>query len=238
MGTRLITGEEGEQVLTAVRETDTRTALTRGLKEYLESLQAQTHDGQLVRLEKVFQTWAEPEQPATIPSACVYSPDPGVYDESSFTPVTKVLPDGTLLRMPSEFVQRVFVDVWATDPKQRVALSALLEQAFNPVEWMFGFRLELPHYHGVRADFTPKSMAYLDDAGDAQRRVRRFVFAIEARGPNVVYVGKRPKMQIRVDLAEVTDAPSSDPASIGYDVRVDPALGTASGPTLGHGVDL
>jgi hypothetical protein len=92
------------------------------------------------------------------------------------------------------------VEAWATDALERMACAAMLEQAFYPVDWMTGFRLTLPHYHGVLAEYDVMTMAYLDSESDAGKRSRKAAFVVRARVPLVRVVGTRPGMAVRVKL--------------------------------------
>lgn len=213
-GTRLIVLPNDRQAELTLRcETDCRTALTRGVKEYLEQLEMDWHDGKRVRLVKVKQTWAEPEVLAEYPSAAVYAVGSGDYDQSgSLSPSVKRLSDGTTYTEPAEYTVQIVVDVFCTDPLQRVAIGKMLEDAFDPVEWMSGFRLELPHYHGVRATFEKTQSQYMDTELDAQRKLRRQQFLLNGKVGQIRVLGKRPALQVRTQVeaydhdAEMPDA--------------------------------
>lgn len=245
--TRLISNPDDLQVMTRDYETDARTAITRGLKEYLEQLVVNWPGGRQSKFAKVFQTWAEPEVPAEYPSAVVYATEPGTYDARNFTPSTEQLADGFVIRLSAEFVQNVVVEVWTTDPKERVALVKMLEDAFSPVDWMYGFRLELPHYHNMRATFEPMTMAYDDSADDAQRRYRRVIMVLTAhvavvRGAFDADGNMVPPLDIRVEY-DITEAtPAFDPTAGGVTTAVGKtpdlmrgAQVTQSGPPMGDG---
>jgi len=229
--TRLVSPVGDLQVLSGRQETDVRTAITRGLKEYLERLSIHLDGGRVLSFKQVFQTWAVPEVPSVIPSATVYATSPGTYDTSSFTPTRKVLADKkTVLRQPCEFVQEVFVEVWAQDPIQRMGLTMMMENGFCPYDEMYGFRLELPHYFNVRADFEPTQMAYMDSEDASQQRWRRLGFRLMARAPQTFLVGKVPLLKPRVDLVEAVQGADDNPLSLGYDPRLDPKFGRTDGP--------
>jgi len=209
--TRLVALADDPQVVTTHFETDVRTAITRGLKEYMEQLVVNWRGGRQSKFKKVLQSWAEPEVQAEFPSACVYAVEPGTYDARNFTPSTAVLQRDppVYVRFVAEFMQQVMVEVWTTDPQERVALTKMLEDAFSPVDWMYGMRLELPHYHGMRADFELQSMAYLDAADDAQKRYRKVVFTLAASCTVV-----------RAAIDPATGA-ATPPATIRVDLEVD-----------------
>lgn len=168
------------------RETDARTALTRGLAEYLEQLSMDVAGGRQVRFERVFQVWADPEDKAKFPAACVGSTGAGTYDASKFTPEPRAkdrlpLPDGRYLVSPCDFVQDLAVDVWANDPPERTACVAMVEDALScPVSWMYGMRLLLPHYFNTVGRYELLSVEYIDEEVETIRRYRRAVFKVRS----------------------------------------------------------
>lgn len=202
----LVTDPRTKQVWTLTRETDARTALTRGLAEYLSGLSIEWESGRECRLVKVLEVWSESEDPVMYPAAVIYAVDPGEYDASKLTPETVELPDteNQCIRLSAEFSQTIVVEVWANDPQERMALVAMLEDAFDPVDWMTGFRLDLPHYHGARATFEKLTLSYEDDADEARRGWRRAIFTLQGVVPQVRAVGKLPRMVPRF-TAEVED---------------------------------
>lgn len=193
--------------LSATKLTDTRTALTRGLAEYIESLVVTQPDGRIVRLQKVFQTWAEPEETIKYPSGIAYTTVPGLYDAKSFTPAVLSecrlpQPDGRYAVSPSDFVIDVTVEIWATDPVERGTLVGALEDAFNPFTAQYGFSLELPHYHNVRATYEPTQMGYLDSEPDAMQRNRKAMFVLNGRVP-LITLKSFPDARVSARVVEV-----------------------------------
>lgn len=223
---------EGQvSVLTTRWETDARTALARGLKEYLETLSIDMPGGRHLKFAQVLQTWATPEVPAKYPAATVYANDPGTFDSSSFTPnVETILGTRVQIRFPCEFVQLLYIEVWSQDPMERMGLEMMLETAFNPFDGMYGFRLNLPHYFNLRGTYEPRMMAYLDSEDSAQKRWRRIGFQLEGRVSQGVLKGSTPNIQPRAEYPEVVDAPSTDPHSIAYEPALAPGFGTPGGP--------
>ena len=201
--TRLVSDPRNPEMITWARETDVRTALTRGLKEYLEQLSiTDLNAGRATRLE-VEQTWSEPEIFAEYPAVAIYAVGPGVYDARDFTPKTVHLlgaHEDRSIRLVSEFSQSMVVDCWCTDPEERVAVVAMLEDMLNPVDWMTGLRLELPHYHNLRATYELQDMEYLDDEVSAQVRRRRAMLTVAANVTQVRRVGVLPGLDVRFDL--------------------------------------
>lgn len=206
-GTRLVTRADDLVKRTANRETDARTALTRGLAEYLAQVQVEMPGGRRVAFRRVFESHAEPEDVAEFPSASVVA-GVGTYHPIRFTPGAAGKdrlpePDGRYLLQSSEFRLEMAVEVWATDPKERQALVAAVEDAMVPVDWLYGARLELPHYFGARADYQLVSMSYADDEAELMRRHRRAVFAVAASLP-VLRLASFPGARIRA-VAEVEE---------------------------------
>lgn len=206
---RLITAAGQPIAYTANQETDARTALARGLSEYLEQLIFHAPvGGRELRFDKVLDTWAEPEDEAKFPRAIVGASGVGVYDASKFTPgpptsrARLAAPDGRYLMSACAFVQDLTLEVWTNDPSARRLIVAGLESAFNPVDWMYGFQLELPFYFNERAVYALKDMAYLDSEQDAMRRYRKAVFTISGEVP-VVNVFSYPLMKPRFHLDEI-----------------------------------
>lgn len=182
VGTRLITNPDEPEALTLVCETDARTALTRGLAEYFSTLRYTDYTGVVADLKEVQQTWAMPNVPAQYPGACVYSAEAGEYEASKMSGVgatLRKLADNVYLGSPSEYKLPMFVDAYCTDPEQRMAVATMIELGMNPVDWMYGVRLELGHYFGVRAEYALLGTTYLDTEQDATQgwRILRVLVA-------------------------------------------------------------
>jgi len=197
-------------VPSTVRETDARTALTRGLADYLQTAVFDAPGGRQLRFAKVFRTWAVPEDLAEYPAAAVYSTVPAVYDASKFTPSPNsrcTVGEGSNLYLvsASEMILDVRVEVWANDPAARMEIVAGMEGMLNPVDWMYGFKLALPFYFGQVGIYETKDSAYLDTEEDAMRRYRKAVFTVTGQVPVVnvfEYKPARPKVHVSVDGGE------------------------------------
>lgn len=210
---RLVTSPRDPLSYTLRGITDARTALCRGLADYLHNLTTDQDGGRRVVLHEVYEAWSEPEDVARFPSAVVYSTDAGNYDEASLTPSTvRVGEKGEAIRIIAEFSTTLIVEVWTTDPLERMACAMAMEAAFHPVDWMTGFRLELPHYFSQRATYLPISSAYLDDGDTANERLRRVVFAVMAKVPQTHRVGFVPTLDIRAE-ATVSDGHENSPGT-------------------------
>lgn len=176
VGTKLISRSGTKEQLTLNRETDCRTALTRGLAEYLSQLSINFADGRQLYLKNVLSSWAEPEDPAFYPAALVTSNGPGDYDMSKFapnTPASAVFPDGQRLVIGSEFMLDMTIDLWATDPPSRAGLVAMIEDGLVPVDWRYGALLELPHYYNARGTYELLNSVYVDGDLPGMQRYRR-----------------------------------------------------------------
>lgn len=207
MTATLVTDAEYRAAITATREADVRKALARGLAEYLAGLGTTTPDGREIRFKRVLGYWAENETKAVYPSAVVYSLAPLLYgageDETGLTPgVTpeQRLPDGRFYSVPSECSVELTVEVWCTDEEERSAFIMLLEDAFDPVDWMHGFRLVLPHYHGAVAGYTARSNDLEDEEGELSRRYRKATFTVLARVAQVRVLGELKTGAVRVQV--------------------------------------
>lgn len=195
-------------VVSARHVGDTRTALCRGLAEYLlDNIQAEAEGGRKLRLKHVFSTWAEPEDEATYPSAIVYAPGSATYDASRFSPGVEArqrvpAPDNRYTVVLAEMVLDLTVELWTTDPSERAELVAAIEQGLNPLDNMYGLTLELPWYYNLRATYALQSMQYLDSEEESMRRYRRAVFTVTGQMP-VVRLATIPGAKPRLDLQVV-----------------------------------
>lgn len=190
--------------LTAYRETDVHTAMARGLAEYLGQ-QSIDIGGRKLSLT-TYTTWAEPENQASYPAAAIGA-GPGVYDRNLTPFITQTLAGRERLVSVTEFSQELRIDLWATDPKERSYLTAMVEEALNPVEWMYGFRLILPFYHGTTAVYELLTSEYLDNSDDAMAKYRRTNFTV--RGTTTAYrllnfPDAHPVARVFVDQVDVS----------------------------------
>jgi hypothetical protein len=94
------------------------------------------------------------------------------------------------------------VEFVTMDSVERMALTAMLEDAFEPVDWMTGFRLELPHYFNTRATFEKTGMDYVDGPVQAHRRIRAVHFQLVGVCSQYRFVGLVPKPTFRLDCGE------------------------------------
>jgi hypothetical protein len=129
---------------------------------------------------------------------------PGIVDRLQ-------LPDGRFLISGMEYVLDLMVDTWETDQEGRQAISAMLEDAFVPVDFRYGPLLELPHYFNERATYELMSSTYVDDEAAAQQRVRRARFTVRGRVAVkhlVTLPEAKPKVRTSVSETEIIPAGS------------------------------
>jgi hypothetical protein len=193
-----------KQVLTHRCESTCLEAMQRGLREYVSQL-AVNWSGKQYRFLRAIDGYAEPEERAKYPAVSVYTESPGVYDADTFSTEPHVITDGkTILQRASEYVQQYTVDIWCTQKEERRALIKMLEDAFDPVEWMSGFRLTLPHYFGAHATFLKDSLLVADTPATTGRRWFIAQFLVTGTVPQFRFVGRRPLM-VPLHKVELTE---------------------------------
>lgn len=212
-GTKLITSASERRPYLVSSETDTHRALTRGLAEYLSTLTRNGAGGKTLRFAATLNEWAEPEDKSRYPYAAVYgSDDRGTYEPLQFGPeIVHEFEDSPTerkaLQQDSEFTQKLAVDVWATNPADRTALMAMVEEAIRvpdvPVPWMFGTRLWLPHYYGAIAEYEPLGFGYVEDSDSQLRNERKAVLIVQAR-VSALRLVTRPVFQPQARLTVVS----------------------------------
>jgi hypothetical protein len=207
MRARVILAGGDLQKYSYIRTEDARTALARGLREYLEVLTINWSHGRLLKFESFKQVWAEPEDPAVYPSGAIVGEGVATYQDSEFTPrlikLDEEQGDGSnrYLRQVSEVQQQFSLILWATDPVERSGLVAMIEDALEPASFMTGLRLELPFYFNVRATYEKISVFYIDSTAEAHRRWRKAVVAITGNLPQMVPEGDLPLTEGRIRTA-------------------------------------
>lgn len=186
-------------MLTSRAETDGRSALTRGLAEYLRQLAIEGPGGRRIWFRGgAFYDWDVRKETAHFPAAHVHAPEAGTYDYTA-------LGDGSLhkedeldtsvdedkdwlpknrrlygMRM-AELSCPLVIEVWGTDLEERIWISRMLETwVIAPVDWMNGFRLNLPHYHGCRGEYCFE-MAEVPDEAEAVR-ARKWKLVLRGKG--------------------------------------------------------
>lgn len=205
--TRLITLPRDSRVATNSRSTDSTTSLTRGVAEYVSSLSTNVPGGRQLQFIKCFDAWPQPEDLAEYPSFAAYTNDnDGEYDAANVSPHVgdARYPDGSYEVSSAELNIDLNCEVWATDPEERQALVLMLEEAFAPVEWMYGFRLELPHYFNQRATFAPMKTKYLGGSVEAMQQFVNARIVLRASVPVTRVIGfpiAKPSTVVKVSSA-------------------------------------
>jgi len=208
---RPVTRPDDRQVWSWSRESDVRSALTRGLAEYLTQLEIAA-TGKAFGFKRVVETFADLEQRVEFPGAAVYALGPGTYDSTALAPKTFYLDDGTrrALRLTAEYRLDAAIDFWTNDQHERAVLMAMLEDALEPVDFMSGVRIELPFYHNARATFERISSSYEDSPPDVQRRIWKGSMTVSATTTVVRRAGEIPTLKPRLDLVEVSSTADVD----------------------------
>lgn len=183
-------------------ETDARTALSRGLQEYLLQLTAQSIEfARDIRLVSVLHTWAEAEIPADYPGACVYSSDEHEYPAAArMTPNAVGAPrfeNGQLLLQYGEVNYELTIEIYCNDPVERMAICKMVEDGLNPSEAQYGLTLQFPHYYNAIGTYELMRGTYTDSSETVQRRLRQATFKVAAACP--VYRLTAPK-KARADI--------------------------------------
>lgn len=209
--TTLVTAPDAFYEPTTRRECDTATALARGLAEYLGGLTIEIQPGgRLHKFASAFFHKPEPEVDVQHPAVAIGGGQ-GSYDPARFSPTPIASfpgagADGAAigrLIKSAELAQTLTVEIVANDPKERIALAAMVERALMPVEWMYGFKLVLPHYHGLVAVYEPVAIELPEDA-DALSRRRRGVMTVRASVDVVNLIGL-PGASPEFRLYEISD---------------------------------
>lgn len=169
---RLVTSPTDDFPLTARAEVDAHGAIVGGLAAYVAGLETAI-GGRLIAMSRVVTDWAEHDDGAThAPSCVVYSNEIGKYETDSWMTggdATKLGPDGQgrFLALSSNGTYRLEelqVEVRCEDKIQRRAVRRMLEDGCNPVQWMSGFRLVLPRYHGSTASYSMTAAQQMDSS--------------------------------------------------------------------------
>lgn len=196
---------------TGTRLCDARTAVRRGLKEYLEQV-VLDREGVLFRFKRVLEVHAEFEDKALFPSALIESLGDGSYD-AHFTPTIDPklkLADGRFLVKVGELSADLSIEILGTSAEERAGGFMLLEDALSPVDWRSGFLLELPHYWNARASYCLTSGSVADTDEEAARRWRRGAVLVTVTVP-VYRLRTLPLMdpRARVEVDDVPDVEST-----------------------------
>ena len=188
--TRLIEEPNDKQALTKYREVSSVRAGVRALADYLRELTFPIDGGKYTKFTIVREMKAEPEENAKYPAASVF-PDGNIdydSDTGSFEQYIAQQFEGGGLYINGDVRTELTVHVWTNEDLHRENALMALEDASNPVNWMTGFRLEMPYYHNIRADFLLLRLQYEDNEGDNQRRYRKMTVTFRVTCPYAQYI--------------------------------------------------
>lgn len=214
-GTSLVTlADTLPPILTKNRECDAVTALKRGLAEYLEQAYIDVL-GARIRFYQVFYNHAEPEDLAKYPAALISTEGEAEYDYHGMTPVldpkrlvidpTEPGDERTFLVKYAEVTVNLMIEVFTSSPEERSQIAMMLEDVLNPVDWMYGFKLDLPHYFNQRAVFAPVQSQFLDTEDDARQRKRPATVTLSGQ-ISLLRVRSLPTLDPRAEI--VVDSPN------------------------------
>lgn len=188
--TRLIEDPNEKQKLTKHREVSAVRAGVRGLADYLRGLSFPIDGGKHTKFTIVREMKAEPEENAKYPAAAVF-PDGNIdYDADTGTfeqYLAQQFSNGGLY-INGDVRTELTVHVWTNEDQHRENALMMLEDASNPVNWMTGFRLEMPYYYNLRADYMLLRVQYEDNDADVQRRYRKLSATFKVVCPYAQYI--------------------------------------------------
>jgi hypothetical protein len=163
----------------------------------------------------VLEQWAESDDTMLLPSAVVQARDEAVYEAAGFTPriFDAPLPGlsasglSSYLVKYSELMVPLVIEIHTSSPEERSQVSMMLEDVLNPVEWMYGFKLDLPHYFNQRVVYEPVKTQQLDSEDNARRRWRPGTIFLTGQ-ISLVRVRSLPKFtpQLVVDVKDPSSA--------------------------------
>lgn len=158
------------------------------LAEYLKTvtfpIDGQTH----FKFAAVKAMKADPEDLAEYPSVGIYPEGDIQYGTEDGVLDKQVIHDQEgefALLLAGDLRMELTLHVWTNDEGVREQCLTCLEDALNPVEWMFGFMLDMPHYYGQRAEYQLLSVAYEDISADNERRYKKLNARVRATCPYV-----------------------------------------------------
>ena len=205
---RPILDPDDVQQISYVRTVDARTALARGMAEYLSLLSMIWEGGRLLKFARTKFYWAEPEEEGLLPAAALIGQGEATYEDSTLSQQLTPIDDGTkrYLYSPAAMTQRFRLEVWCTSPVELYGLAAMVEDALEPTDFMTGLRLELPYYFNARATYEKQALMYGVSGSDAQTRWRKAIFTVVGTCPQYRPVGELKLMDPRISVS-VSDSP-------------------------------
>lgn len=178
--------------LTARQDFDVHTAITMGLGSYLMQLDGEIA-GRSTKLVSVVSDWADAaDGDRGMPSAAVHAEEVGKYETNSGMAPGKPIEVGPIddpTKIPALTTSAMYaldelmIDTWCDDKVIRAGVRRMLEDGLNPVQWMAGFRLILPRYHGAIATFLLLSAQLTDNQDSTRAGLRMITLRLRARCP-------------------------------------------------------
>lgn len=171
---------DGTVVQTVAHETDARTALMRGMVEYLRTLTVAEPGGRELRFETVVEGQAVPDESTKFPWCCVSAPEESRYSGGMVPRVTSDnrIPapekgDREVYAVPTANFDTTLSLTFVCEKEERIHLMRMLEADLQFPDRLrqgkYGVTVELPFYMGMRADYAPVSSQYVDSSGDARQ---------------------------------------------------------------------
>lgn len=193
----------GTVTQTVDHEVDARTALMRGMCEYLRTLSVLEPGGKVVKFATVVEGQSEPEASAAYPWCCVMAPEEAPY-RGGMAPRPKSedrisAPDRggqeVYAVATSSFDTTLHLVFWC-EKGDRTALMRMLEADLQCPDQLrqrqYGVTVELPFYMGRRANYAPVSSQYVDSSGDARQARFGGVMKVSA-SISVARIVERPR---------------------------------------------
>lgn len=163
---------------------DVRTALVRGLADYLRPVRISPDLGRAdVQLRAVIEHRAEYEELAEYPSAAVYcqgslSMADGADSLGPQNAESYRVENGTL-QIHGEATGTVVAEIWCANPVERALFAMAMERVAHPCDWRSGFLMELPYYYNQRASYLLQTSDYQDSDQDVQRGYWKLVLTFQ-----------------------------------------------------------
>lgn len=169
-------------LLTPTYDLDVRSAVIHGLAEYLKTL-SWNHGQSADRFQVVEEYQAAFGDPSQYPAACCFPRSAGQYDDNG-TIGNDVEDFGSYgLLYWGEFSVDLEVECFFTQPINRRRAMMAIESAAVPVEWLRGFRIQLPDYFNAVAEYSLTESNIEDNADDRTKGWYKSAYTFKANAP-------------------------------------------------------
>jgi hypothetical protein len=203
----LVTGER--VAMSGREECDCRTALARGLAEYVRAIQGFDLTGKSVKFANVYDTWPDSADTQALPAASVYADGDGSYDTGQLGVMTQGrVPDGRTYAVVAEYATNITIELGARSKDERAALVAAIERALVPEARIYAARLVLPHYFNAVAEYSLQTNVYENSPDQVQAGRWTATVTVAASVPQVRVFGRVPdavEVRARVELDETAE---------------------------------